>query len=157
MSVNRISLEITDAQKAAVSAATTELATAIKEFNVVISRDELKSFQTIGDTRLPFVEKVAQYAASNPEFLQPNADVPEFRKDLKTFKDAREMVRPVRQIVDNLEATMRVGGGEALKFSRDFYASLQLHAKMGVPGAQTILDDLRPLFEARASGSESKE
>ena len=147
---NRLSLEITAAQKTSISAATTDLNNSTKALNIVIDKEELKSLSKLGDIRIPFVEKVAQYAVSNPEFLAPFADVPEFTTDFKAFTDLREMVRPLRQIIDNLENSMMVSGSEAWDFARNYYKAVQFNARMGVPGAQTIYDDLRPLFEQKA-------
>jgi len=149
MSTNRLSLDITDAQKAAVTKASDDLTTATEVFNVVIDKEEVKSLPKVADGRLPFVDKCVEYSVSNPEFLPPFADVPEFEKDLQAFKDIREMVRPLRQVLDNLENTMYVSGSEAWQAAMNYYRSVQFHARMGAPGAQAVLDDLRPLFERR--------
>jgi hypothetical protein len=154
MTANRVSITITDAQKTNIKTATAALATATANFTTAIDKDTLNSLSTIADGRIPFVEKVAQYAVSNPEFLQPLADVGEFQTDLKAFKDLREVVLPMRIVVNNMTASMRVSGSEAWNFARNFYSSLQFHARMGVPGAQTILDELRPLFEGKTNSDD---
>ena len=59
------------------------------------------------------------------------------------------MVRPLRQVLDNLENAMAVSGSEAFHAARDYYKMVQLNARLGVPGAQAIYDDLRPLFEQK--------
>jgi hypothetical protein len=151
MPVNRISITITDAQKTSVKDAVTEVANLTQNWHVPISKEELKPLPKIADGSIPFVEKVAQYAVSNPEFLPPFGDVPEFKKDFKGFMDLREIVRPLRQVVDNLENSMMVCGSEAWEFARAYYKSVQYHAKMGVPGAQAIYDDLRQRFEKSQS------
>jgi hypothetical protein len=157
MSVNRLSLDITDAQKATVATDTNKLADSTEGFNVVIDKEELKSLSKISDGRIPFVEKVTQYIVSNPEFLPPFADVPEFQKDFKAFKDLREMSRPLRQILDKLETSMMVAGSEAYDTARNYYKTVQFQAKMGVPGAQTIYEDLRQLFEVKTTAPEPEE
>lgn len=157
MITNRVSITITDAQKNDIKDKTADLATVTNDFTTVIDKDTLNSLSTIADGRIPFVEKVAQYAVSNPEFLQPLADVGEFQIDFKAFKDLREVVLPMRVIVNNLLASMRVSGSEAWRFALNYYSSLQFHARMGVPGAQTILDELRPLFEGKSDGKNSGE
>lgn len=151
MAVNRLSLDITDAQKAQVTTDTNKLAGSTGGFNVVVDKEELKSLPKISDGRIPFVEKAVQYAVSNAEFLPPFADVPEFQKDFKTFMDLRELARPLKQIIDNLENSMMVSGSEAYEAARNYYKSVQFQAKMGVPGAQTIFDDLRRLFETKST------
>lgn len=148
--VNRIALDVNDGQKQHFTEKTAELATTAEPWYIQIEKEELKSMPKIADGRLPFVEKTADFSVSNPEFLPPFADVPEFQKDLKAYKDMKELARPLRQILDNLENTMMVAGSEAWYAALSYYRSVQYHAKMGVPGAQTILDELRPLFEARS-------
>lgn len=150
MITNRVSITITDAQKADVNKKTGDLAIATNDFRVNIDRDTLKSLSTIADGRIPFVEKVAYYAVARPEFLQPFADVAEFQLDFKAYKDLRDVVRPIRIIVNDMTNAMRVSGSEAWYFALNYYRSLQFHAKMGTPGAQTILDELRALFEAKS-------
>ena len=154
MSTNRISLDISDTQKTAVETAANALKTATEPFKIVIEKEEVKSLAKIADRRIPFVEKAVEYSVSNPEFLPPHADVPEFEQDLQTFKDIREMIRPLRQILDNLENTMFVSGSEAWEAARSYYKTVQFHARMGTPGAQTIYDDLRQLFEAQTNAAE---
>ncbi len=149
MSVNRLSLTITEAQKQAVADASTDLANATKGFNVIIDKEEVKSLPKVADGRIPFVQKCADYSVSNPEHLPATADVAEFQKDLATFLAMREMVRPVRQTLENLENTMAVSGSEAYQSARDYYKMVQLNAKLGVPGAQAIYDDLRQLFDLK--------
>jgi hypothetical protein len=154
MSQNRLSLDITDAQKTEFNKASSDLANVAKNFNVVIEKEELKALPKISDGRIPFVEKCVEYSLSNPEFLPPFADVPEFQKDLQAFKDIRELARPLRQILDNIENSMMVSGSEAWEAARNYYKSVQHHARLGVPAAQTIYDDLRGLFDAKPNPPE---
>jgi len=147
--VNRITLDVNDGQKQHFTEKTAELATMAEPWYIQIEKEELKSMPKIADGRLPFVEKTADFSVSNPEFLPPFANVPEFQKDLKAYKDLREIVRPLRQVLENIENSMKVAGSEAWYAALNYYKSVQYHAKMGVPGAQTVLDELRPLFEAK--------
>lgn len=153
---NKISLDITSAQKTAVNNARIALADAVQPFEIQVDKEEVKALAKLGDGRIPFVEKVSQYAVTDPQFLPPFADVPEFNLDFKTFNDVGEMVRPLQQIVDNLQNTKMVSGSEAYHFARNYYLSVQYHAKLGVPGAQTIYNDLRPLFEAKNTTPETE-
>lgn len=148
--INRITLDVDDAEKTEFTDKSAELANIAKPWAIQIEKEELKAMPKIADGRLPFVEKTADFSVSNPEFLPPFANVAEFQKDLKAYKDMKELARPLRQILDNLENSMMVAGSEAWYAALSYYRSVQYHAKMGVPGAQTILDELRPLFEARS-------
>ncbi len=146
---NKISLTISEAQKTAVEEARAKLEDAVKTFLIQITKEELKSLPKLGDGRIPFVDKASQYAVTDPEFLPPFADVPEFNTDFQAFKDVREMVRPLEQIVDGLVNSMMVSGSESYHFARNYYQTVQFNAKMGVPGAQTIYEDLKKLYEIK--------
>jgi hypothetical protein len=156
MSVNRLSLDITDAQKTQVANDTNKLAASTEGFNVVISKEELKSLPRIADGRIPFVQKCADYCVSNPALKPAVLDDAEFQKDLKAYLALREMARPLRQILERLETAMAVAGSEAFYSARDYYKMVQLSARMGVPGAQAVYDDLRQLFEQPARTTEPK-
>lgn len=147
MSVNRISLDITDAKKAEVSSNASRLAASTKELEVVVTKGELEGSPKIADGRIPFVQKSADYSVSDPEHRPMVLDNDEFQKDVKTFLALREMARPLRQILEGIETSMAVAGSEAYFAARDYYKQVQLNAKMGVPGAQAIYEDLRQLFE----------
>ncbi|HQU83073.1 MAG TPA: hypothetical protein PKY59_08120 [Pyrinomonadaceae bacterium] len=147
--INRLTLDISDSEKTNFISKASDLDVVAEPWKMQIEKEELKAMPKIADGRLPFVEKCADFSDTNPEFLPPFADVPEFKKDLKTYKDLREIRRPVAQMLDNIDNTMKVAGSEAWYAALSFYKSVQYHAKMGVPGAQTILDELRPLFEAK--------
>jgi len=154
MSVNRLSLDITDAKKAEVAADTAKLNESTQDFNVVITKEEIKSIPKVADRRIPFVEKSTGYTDSNPEFLPPHYNAVEFKRDFKAYMDLREMVRPLRQILSKMEYSMMVSGSEAYEAALQYYKSVRYHASIGTPGAQAIYDDLRQLFEMKARDPE---
>jgi hypothetical protein len=156
MSVNRISLNITEAQKAQVATDSGKLAESTQDFNVVIPKEELDSMPKIADGRIPFVQKAAYYSTANPEHKPLVLDNDEFQTDVTAFVDLREMSRPLRQILEKLDTAMAVAGSEAFYAARDYYRQVQLNAKMGVPGAQAIYEDLRQLFEQSAKSDKPK-
>ena len=157
MSVNRISIDITEARETAITEKTNELARAAEDLEVVISREEFNSLPKVADGRIPFVEKAAEYAVSNPEHVPAVLNVAEFQKDVKLFVALRRLIRPLRQLLDRLESAMTVAGSEAFYAARDYYKLVQLNAKMGVPGAQAIYEDLKRLFEQTTRGAARKE
>lgn len=153
---NRLAIEITDTVKKDVTDKADEIKVLIEPFETEIAKDDLKSLSQIADGRLPFVEKCSDYAVSDPEHVPAIVDVAEFQKDLDAYKDLREMVRPLRQILSILETSMAVAGSEAWAAARAYYKMVQLNAKMGVPGAQAVYDDLRVLFESKTAEPEAE-
>lgn len=149
--INRLTIDVTDTVKREVAEKAGEIGTLIEPFETDIAKDDLKSLSQIADGRLPFVEKSADYAVSEPEHVPAIVDVAEFQKDVKAYKDLREMARPLRRILNIIETSMAVAGSEAWAAARAYYKMVQLNAKMGVPGAQAVYDDLRVLFESKTA------
>lgn len=149
MNENRISLSISDEDKNKINQAINALAALLQPMLIALNSDDRKSLSKMNDKSIPFVQKVAQYVESNPEFVPPYVDVPEFKKDFEAFMDLREFLRPILQMVGNLEDTTILNGADAYDVARAYYKSVQQAAKMNVPNAQAIYEDLKPRFELK--------
>ncbi|MGC2238791.1 MAG: hypothetical protein WA584_21730 [Pyrinomonadaceae bacterium] len=149
MNKNRISLSFTDEEKGKINGAVKVLNDVFAAKLIALSKDDKAGIAKISDDAIPFMEKVAQYVVSNPEFIPMFGDAGEFTKDLTTFRDTREFGRPLMQIVSNLDDTAMLSGSEADDFARRFYGAVGQATKMGVPNAQAIYDDLSVRYEAQ--------
>lgn len=155
MNENRISLALTEFEKQAILQAVGALADLLAPKLIALDAEDRKSLSKMNDKSIPFVEKVMQYVDSNPEFVPPYVEKDEFKKDFQTFMDLREILRPVLQMVGNLEDTTILSGSDAYEVARAYYKSVQQGVKMNVPNAQAIYDDLKPRFELKISKPES--
>jgi len=144
---NRISLSISDADQTAINQAITALAALLQPMLVALDPEDRKALAKMNDRSIPFVEKVVQYVDSNPEFVPPYVDTAEFKKDFEVFMELREFLRPLLQVVGNLEDTTILSGSDAYEVARAYYKTVQQAVKMNVPNAQAIYDDLKPRFE----------
>jgi hypothetical protein len=151
MNENRISLSISDADKTKIMQAITALAGMLQPMLIALDADGRKSLAKMSDASLPFIQKVAQYVDSNPEFVPAFVDAAEFKKDLQTFLDLREVLRPILQLVGNLEDTAMVSGADAYDVGRAYYKSVQQGVKMNVPNANAIYEDLKSRFEVKVT------
>jgi hypothetical protein len=149
MNNNRISLFFTDAEKTQINAAIQVLVTILAAKLIALSKEDKAGIAKISDEAIPFIEKVAQYVVSNPEFIPLFGDAAEFTKDFGLFVDTREFVRPMLLLVSNLEDTSMLSGSEADDFARRYYGAVGQAAKMGVPNAQAIYDDLSVRYEGQ--------
>lgn len=145
---NRISLSISDADKTAITGAIIALAGLLQPMLIALDPEDRKSLSRMSDRSIPFVEKVKQYIDSNPEFTPAYVDVAEFKKDFETFTELREFLRPLLQVVGNLEDTTALSGSDAYEVARAYYKSVQHAVTMNVPNAQAIYDDLKLRFES---------
>jgi hypothetical protein len=149
MNENRISLSFTDAEKQQINGAVQTLNGIFAAKLIALSNEDKKRLFKIGDDAIPFIEKVAHYAVTNPEFVPVYLDAGEFTKDFTAFTDLRGFGRLLSPIASNMEDTAMLAGSEADDFARMYYASVAQAAKLGVPGAQAIYEDLRSRFEGQ--------
>lgn len=149
MNENRISLSFTDEEKAKINKAVQDLNGVFATKLIALSNEDKKRLYKVSDDAIPFIEKVAQYAVSNPEFVPVYLDAGEFTKDFTAFTELRGFGRLLLPIASNMEDTAMLAGSEADEFARMYYAAVAQAAKLGVPGAQAIYEDLRTRFEAQ--------
>ncbi len=72
-------------------------------------------------------------------------------KKQNTLRQIRQIAQP---LVDMLDDTMLLCGSEAYVSVLAFYTYLKGAAKMNVPGAKTVLDDLSTRFPSRPAKKE---
>jgi hypothetical protein len=149
MNENKISIEIITSDLADINSAVQTLLKKLEPYLIALNADDKKGLAKIGERNLPYVEKTLQYAVSNPEFLPPYIDVNEFKKDFEAFRVLRELLRPLAQITSNIDDTATLCGSEAIDATSAYYGSVSQAAKLNVPNAKAIYDDLSQRFEAQ--------
>ena len=117
--------------------------------------DEKIQLPKMGDKSVPFVTKGAEYlripSTPAPPYLNPeDLDV-----DLNAFDTIRQIRQVVQPVADMLDDTMLLCGSEAYIAVLAFYTYLQGAAKMNVPGAKTIYEDLSTRFPRRHTKKET--
>lgn len=146
---NRIAFKITTAEKDAILQAITNLNNLLTPLVIALDKRDKQTLSKMSDKSIPFVEKVMQYMKSDAQFVPSYIEVTEAENDFKAFEDLREFLRPLAQITDNLDDTAVLSGSEAWQAALGYYNSVKQAAKMGVPDARAIYEDLRPRFEAQ--------
>lgn len=149
MSENRISIQFSSAEAAAINQAVEDLTAKFAPFLIALNAEDKKGLASIADRSLPFVEKAQQYGVSNPEFLPAYIDAAEFKKDLEAFAFLKNILRSLDQLVGNIEDTAALCGSEANRAALLYYGSVAGAAKMNVPNAKTVYEDLSRRFESQ--------
>ncbi len=147
MNENRISIEISEADAAAINGAIATLAEKLQPILIALDAEDKRNMAKLGEKSVAFVEKTMQYAESNKEFLPPFIDVGEMKKGYAAFKMLNGFLRPLQQITKNLDDTATFCGSDTITSSLAFYNSVKQAAKMSVPNSSTIYDDLSQRFE----------
>ncbi len=156
MSENRISLKFTEAEITQINAAIQTLVSLLAPKLIALNAADKKRLSKISDDSIPFNEKVAQYVVSNPEFVPMFRTVDEFLTDFSAFRELRGFIRLLEQVFGNMQDTSMLAGSEADEFARAYYGAVGQAAKMGVPNAQAIYDDLSVRYEAQRANRPKK-
>lgn len=146
---NRISIELTDAQAKDVKDATKVIVDILEPIVVALLADDKKNMAKLGEKSVSFAEKSMQYMETNPEFLPAYVSLDEVKKDYKAFGQLNTILRPLMQIIGNVDDTATLCGSDTISACLAYYASVSVAAKMNVPNAQAIYDDLSQRFEGQ--------
>lgn len=149
MNENRISIELSAADVAAINAAIAVLAEKLQPILIALEAEDKKNLAKLGEKSVSFVAKTLQYAESDTEFLPPFIDLPEMKKDWTGFNVLNGFLRPLQQITKNLDDTATLCGSEAILAGLAYYNSVRQAVKLKVPKAAAIYDDLSQRFEAQ--------
>jgi len=146
---NLLSIVIPQEVIDAVSSAINVIVVQLKPYLIALSKEERMALPKMGDKTIPFVEKVIEYTASNPEFIPAYLDLPELKNDFMAVTVLNQMFRPLNEVVSNLNDTILTEGSDSYKNSLKYYDSVKMAAKNNIPNAKTIYEDLSKRFERK--------
>ncbi|MBI9071952.1 MAG: hypothetical protein JEY94_10155 [Melioribacteraceae bacterium] len=143
---NDVSIVIPPEVLTEVKDAVTLIKTKLDPFLVALTPDERKTLPKMSDKTVAFVEKTLGYTESTPDFAPPYMKVDEMKIDLKAVDDLNGIFKPLQQIESNLDDTIMVCGSEAYVSALSYYNSVKMAAKLDIPSAKPIYDDLKKRF-----------
>lgn len=123
-------------------------------FLVNLTPDDIRGLSKISDKSEPFVTKALGYAETTPTLVPPYLSVPEFRKDYNLYLQLKAVLQQLEQLLEGVRDTSIAVGSEANAGALTFYKSAQVAAKLNVPGAESIADDLAQRFEGQGNSGE---
>ncbi|CAL1519348.1 hypothetical protein [Chitinophaga sp. MM2321] len=100
----------------------------------------------MGDKTISFVAKNLGYSKSNPQFTPAYMDVAELEKDLNVVTALTPLLRICEQLTSNLDDTIMLSGSEAYVMALAYYNTVKQAARMSVPDAKAIFEDLQQRF-----------
>ncbi|GGE66471.1 hypothetical protein EV200_1087 [Pedobacter psychrotolerans] len=147
---NRISIEITTEQSAAIAEAFQQLKTVLAPMLVInLTAEERQSTLKMGDKTLAFVNKTLDYASQNPTLVPNYVDLAEARKDNKLAADIYGIFQQLSILLRAVEDTGMVVGSEAYEAALVIYHSIKGASRSDIPGTQVMYDDLKQRFPGR--------
>ena len=139
----------------AVSAIETKLAELRQSLPFMLglsSRDRMK-LNPIGRKSTQFVQRVVESIRQNPEMAPQFVDAQNLENGYELYNQLGALLIPVEQLQRMIADTMYVAGSTTHGSALDFYNSAKRAAKSGIPGAQVVVDALKPRFrKTRRSG-----
>lgn len=124
---------------------------ALFPFGIKLSKEERKRTVKLDDGRIPFVEKGLSFGQQQPLIVPPYTDLTELQKDVELVKSIRRVAAELMSVAEMVNDTRIVAGAEAYQTSLAIYQSAKGAAKQGVPGTQTIVDEMGKLFANQGS------
>ena len=149
MQENRISITVSPEDLEALQTAVATMQTILAPYLITLNPTDRQTLAKMNDASLPFVQKVMDYATSNPQFVPAYIDLPELKKDVDAVDTLLQIYRPLEQLFTNLDHTVMLCGSEAYVASLTFYNSVKQAAKLNVLGAEPIANDLKTGFEVQ--------
>jgi hypothetical protein len=153
---NRISAEVTPANKTAILTKITEIK-ALLPFLVNLTKDERVATPKLGTASLGFDEQCASYMASAPNLIPPFVDVAEVNKDRALRVTLADILREVKKLCEAVDDTHLLVGSEIWLADLSFYQTVRQAARRDVVGADAIYDDLKARFPGVAGDPEEEE
>ena len=120
-------------------------------FGIKLSADQKKHLPKMDDARIPFVEKGLFYGEQQPLVVPPYTNLGECKLDLEFFKATRRVGAELASIAEMVSDTRMAASIDAFQVGLSIYGSAKSAAKQGVPGTQSIVDDMGKLFEGQGN------
>jgi hypothetical protein len=149
MSENRISIAFTEAEISDINTAIQTLQSKLFPKLIALTKEDKQSVPKIKEKAVPFMEKSLQYMETNPEFIPPYFDKAEVNKDFDGFRTMTNFLRLLAPTISNTEDTAFLCGSESYQGALNYYNSAKQAAKMNVPNAKAIYEDLSIYFDAQ--------
>lgn len=119
----------------------------LKPYLIALTPENRREIPKMSDKTTPFVEKCLEYAESNPEFVPAYLNIKELQIDLEAVNSLLTIIRPITQIQENLNDSIMLSGSEAYIAALTYYSSIKQAARINVPNAKSIFEDLSKRFE----------
>lgn len=130
---------------------------ALFPFGIKLSDVEKKHLPRLDDGRIPFAEKGLFHGEQQPLVVPPYTDLVEYKKDLDFVKATRRVGAELMSLAEMMDDTRIAAGSDAYQAALSIYNSAKGAAKQGVPGTQTIVDEMGKLFDGQRNNAKSGE
>lgn len=146
---NRIHQIISNQDMKAIKDAISVLEDKLMPHLKTLTSDDRRKLVKMGESSKPFVRKVVEYAKSDGQFLPSFVDQEQLEVDMDAVDNMHSFNRPLSQVMGALNDSILLAGSEAMQAALAYYQSVKQAAKLNVPDAKVISDDLSSRFEGQ--------
>jgi hypothetical protein len=150
---NKINFSIPEEVINQVTQRLNEAASLLQPYLIALSPEERRTIPKMSDKTMPFVEKTLEYCQTAPQFAPTYMDREALAGDMKVTQQLTPLLRTTIALNDGLDDTTMEAGAESYVNALSYYNSVKQAAKMNVPGAKSIYDDLSKRFERAKNGN----
>lgn len=113
-----------------------------------LTKDERSGIQSVAEKRFPYVETAYDTLIDNYPNLQPSfGNVTEAKSDYTYLTQHRQLGLLLLELLEISSDHELSAGYRAFEYMRDFYDVAERATERNVPGADTVVDALSPLFK----------
>lgn len=120
-------------------------------FMVSLSPRQRQTLPKMDDARRPFVEKALEYGEKEPNIVPPYLDLDGMKNDLEIFRQLQTIARDCNRLSEMISDTLVAASSDAYSAALTMYNSSKMAAANSVPGMDTVVADLKKLFENKSS------
>ncbi|SHJ62529.1 hypothetical protein SAMN02745146_3568 [Hymenobacter daecheongensis DSM 21074] len=143
---NRIAVVIPAAVQQKVADALLLIRQELNPYMYPLTPEQRQSIVKMGDRSVAFMEQIEEYGTATPGFVPSFIDFEALKEDVKATADLDAILRPLLQLVADVESTQMQTGGEGYTDALVVYRNIQSAAKANIPGAQAAYDELKKRF-----------
>lgn len=115
---------------------------------VNLTKDERSSIQPVAEKRLPYVQTAFDDLIDANPSLQPGfMSLPDAKTNYGYMAQTGSLILALLQLLEIVTDHHLAAGSLAFDYMLEFYNIAKRAAKSNVPGADTVVDALSPLFE----------
>jgi hypothetical protein len=148
---NRISFALTADELQAVRGAIKVLQDTLVPRLVALGPQDRRELPKMGDRTVSFVLKTMDHVKRNPSLRPAYLDLADFAEDMAAVDVLQSLQRPLTQISSLVDDSLTLAGSEAYTAALVCYQAIKGAAKMKLPGAEAVAEDLAQQFAGRGA------
>lgn len=152
---NEMGVEFTAAEQGLIiSGIQQAIATIVAKKVVQLTAEERQGGQSVAETRQPYVHKAIEELAPTYPALQPNfLPLAGAQTDLRASEQMNQAMLLATELMDRIIDFGLASEHFAYQYTRKFYAIAKEAQGTNTPGSDTVVDELKGLFEGQGTSN----